>query len=237
MAKIDFYLTNIDYIDEFDGNHRGIVRLWGRTKKGENICVTDSTFSSYFWAIIEKKELVKKLKDRILATKIQETKRVAHVRAVSLEKKKHLGEEVYALKIEVNNPKDISSIREDVKKMKGVVSCVETDISLTQRYLIDKNITPLSLCVVEGEEIESNYRVKVLDAKIVSPTEGEQLESPKILAFDIEVYNLRRNPIDDEDPIVMISVFGSGGYQKTILWKHCLHSTIFEFAMPIPSVS
>tara|TARA_Y100000310_G_scaffold334089_1_gene412991 strand:+ start:5049 stop:7523 length:2475 start_codon:yes stop_codon:yes gene_type:complete len=219
MAKIDFYLTNIDYIDEFDGNHRGIVRLWGRTKKGENICVTDSTFSSYFWAIIEKKELVKKLKDRILATKIQETKRVAHVRAVSLEKKKHLGEEVYALKIEVNNPKDISSIREDVKKMKGVVSCVETDISLTQRYLIDKNITPLSLCVVEGEEIESNYRVKVLDAKIVSPTEGEQLESPKILAFDIEVYNLRRNPIDDEDPIVMISVFGSGGYQKTILWK------------------
>ena len=219
MVKIEFYPISLDYIDEFEGSHRGIIRLFGRTKKGKRICVLDRGFSNYFWAVVERKEVVKKLEEKILALKIQERRRVTYATEVALERKKHLGQEVYALKIKVNNPRDIMPLREEIRNMEGVKDCLEIDIPFVHRYMREKKIDALSLCEVEGEEIESNYHSQVIESKSIKQIGEDILEKPKILSFDIEVYNVRRSPNDDEDPILMIAFCGNDGFEKTIVWK------------------
>ena len=69
MDLIEFYPLSVDYIDEFSGNHRGIIRLFGRTKDGQRICVLDRSFSNYFWVTLENKGAVKSVKEEILDLK------------------------------------------------------------------------------------------------------------------------------------------------------------------------
>ena len=219
MDLIEFYPLSVDYIDEFSGNHRGIIRLFGRTKDGQRICVLDRSFSNYFWVTLENKGAVKSVKEEILDLKIHERKRVAYATEVSLEKKKYLGKEVYALKVEVNNPRDIMPLREEIRKMGGVVTCLEIDIPFVQRYMREMKLNALALCAVEGEEIENSYRSLTFEATNIKQIGEEILENPKVLSFDIEVYNARRSPNEEEDPILMIAFSGSDGFEKTIVWK------------------
>ncbi len=218
--KLDFFPLTADYIDEPDGAHRGVIRLFGRSSEGDRVCVLDSSFSAYFWVILEDKEFAVKLKKKILGLKIAESRRTAYATNVEILKKKHLSKDVYALKVEVNNPKDIGPIREEIKSVKGVVTCLETDVPFVRRYFNDRKLEPLKLCTVEGDEVESNYTVKkVINAKSVKEKENGTLDKPKVLGFDIEVYSKRRSPNEDVDPVLMIAFYGSGGYKKVITWK------------------
>ncbi len=220
MTKLEFYPLTVDYIDNTSAGNRGVIRLFGRTPKGERVCVLDSTFSQYFWAILESKEKASKAIDKILGFKIEEGKRNSYATEVTIHNKKFLAEDVCALKIEVNNPRDVKVLRKEVEKIEGVEKCIETDIPFIRRYLIDKNINPLVLCSAEGDEVESSYAVeKVINVKKIGQEEGSTIEKPKILSFDIEVYNKRRYPKEGVDPIVMVSFYGTGDYKKTITWK------------------
>jgi DNA polymerase elongation subunit (family B) len=220
MQKTEFYPLSIDYYDDFDSDGEGVIRLFGRTLDGKRICVLDDSFSHYFWAIIENKKNAGKLADKILELNIKETKRVSKALNVTLHEKKFLGEKVHALQIEVNNPKAISSIYEKVKRMEGVTKCLEIDITFVKRYLMDKNIIPLVKTSVEGVEVKKDYEVDlVLDGKNITQEASTVDFLPRILAFDIEVYNKRRSPNSDEDPIVMLSFYGKDNYKKVITWK------------------
>jgi len=220
MVNLDFYPLTVDYIDEVAGANRGIIRLFGRCPDGKRICVLDSNFSAYFWVILDEKEHAEKIKKKLLALKIPELRRTAYVTNVEIKKKKHLSKDVCALKVEVNNPKDVSVIREEIKKWKEISNLLELDIPYVRRYLIDSKIEPLSLCTVEGEETESSYTVdSVINAKKVVSKENGFLDKPKVLGFDIEVYSKHRFPNDELDPILMVALYGNDGYKKTILWK------------------
>ncbi|MDP3917372.1 MAG: DNA-directed DNA polymerase [Nanoarchaeota archaeon] len=218
MENIDFYPLTIDYIDGHEGG-RGIIRIFGRTPDGKRICVLDHEFSHYFWVILEDKKNASKIKDKILSLKIKEPRRLAYATDASIHNKKYLSEDVCAIKVEVNNPKDVTSLRHAIKEMNGVRGCKETDIPFHKRYLIDKKIDPLSLCNVSGEEIESNYTVdKVISINEICQKDGGYLEEPRVLSFDIEVYNKKRVPNSDEDPIVMIAFYGKN-FKKVIVSK------------------
>jgi DNA polymerase, archaea type len=220
MVKLEFYPLTIDYMDDVLSGSRGVIRLFGRTQKGDNVCIFDSSFSQYFWAILENKEKASKITDKILGIKIQENKRNVYATEVSIHKKKFLEKEVYALKIEVNNPKDVDILRKNVEKIEGVEKCMETDIPFVRRYLADKKIVPLVLCHVEGDETETSYKAEItVNAKKIFQDESGIIEKPNILSFDIEVYNKRRSPKEDSDPILMVSFYGTNNYKKTITWK------------------
>ena len=220
MVNLDFYPLTVDYIDEVAGANRGIIRLFGRCPDGKRICVMDSNFSAYFWVIVDEKEHAEKVKKKLLDLKIPELRRTAYVTNVEIKEKKHLSKDVCALKVEVNNPKDVSVIREEIKKWKEIVDMLELDIPYVRRYLMDSKIEPLSLCSVEGEETESSYTVDhVVNAKKVVSKENGFLDKPNVLGFDIEVYSKHRFPNDEVDPILMIALYGNDGFEKTILWK------------------
>ncbi len=220
MVKVDFYPLTVDYFDEIGSAHRGVVRIFGRDSEGNKICVEDKTYSAYFWIVLEDKTYAEPIKKKLMKLKIAEVRRNAYVTNVEIMKKKHLAENVDVLKVEVNNPKDVSVIREEIKSWDGITNFLELDIPFTRRYLVDKKIEPLSLCTVEGEEIESNYRVSnVINAKIVIPKENGYMAKPRVLGFDIEVYSKHRFPNNEVDPILMVALYGSDGYKKTFVWK------------------
>jgi len=222
MVKLEFYPLDVDYIDDPGRGGKGIIRIFGITADGKRVCALDDSFNHYFWVIPEEKSLASGISKKILELKVKEERRIAYATDAEIKKKKYLANEVDAIKVEVNNPKDIHILRERIIRMPGVDKdkILEIDIPFYRRYLIDKKISPLILCEVEGEEVESNYTVDcVLKVKKLKQREGELIKEPKMLAYDIEVYNKKRTPNEEKDPVLMVSFYGSGGFKKTIIWK------------------
>ena len=137
--KVQFYPLDVDSI-EYEG--KSAIRIFGRTKDDKRICVIDSTFEPYFYAIPLKEEITKVKWNIADLNCVKDTKTV---------KKKLLGEEVEAIQIITNDSKDVPSLKHDGKKKWGGLKVLESDISFYRRYLIDKWITTISLCEVEGE--------------------------------------------------------------------------------------
>ncbi len=206
--KLQFYPLDIDSID-YEGS--SAVRIFGRTKEGKRICIIDNTFKPYFYAIPIQEELTKIKWNIADINGVQDTKTV---------KKRFFGEEVNAIQVIANESKDVPTLRHDVKRKWGIQKVLESDIPFYRRYLIDKKITTLSLCEVEGEELELNLNADlIIKASSIKQIGEDIIPNPKVLAFDIETYNIQRIPREDIDPIVMIGFTGSDGFKKVLTWK------------------
>lgn len=206
--KVQFYPLDIDST-EYEGSTAIII--FGRTKEGKRICIIDDTFNPYFWAIPMQEEISKISWNVADLNGVQDTKTID---------KKLLGKEVKAVKIIANDPKDIPTLRHDVKRKWGVQKVLESDIPFYRRYIIDKKITPLALCEVEGEELELNLEVDLsIKATSIKQISEEIIQNPKVLAFDIETYNIQTIPRENIDPVVMIGFSGSDGFKKVLTWK------------------
>ncbi|MFH1774402.1 MAG: DNA-directed DNA polymerase [Methanobacteriota archaeon] len=153
------------------------------------------------------------------------------IKDVLLEDKKFFGRDLKALKVVLEHPQDVPRFREMIKNIEGVEMISEHDILFVRRYLIDRDIAPLSWIEVEGEK--SNTLVKSLDEtnlpsnkllgnelKLtkISPVEGK-FPDLKVLAFDTEVYNPKGAPKERVDPIIMISLASNTGLRKVLTWK------------------
>jgi DNA polymerase, archaea type len=218
MLHTEFFLLDVDYVTGSTG--RGIIRLFGRTVDEKRVCVYDDHFEPYFYVLPRQKQEIRALMEKLKALKINEPSRIAHVTRVELEKKKLLGHDVDVVKVFVNNPKDVKVLRGEMRHFKEVLEVYEADIPFYRRYLIDKNITPLTFCVAQGEEIEENVRADVvLKASLVQQKGEVFMKNPRILGFDIEVSSPHKSPDGTKDPIVMVAFYGSDGYSKIITWK------------------
>ena len=218
MAKIQFFPMDIDSVTNPIG--KGMIRLFGRTIKGERVCILDDSFEPYFWIIPKSKTEVDRFRRKIEAVKVKENDRLSFVTKTEVYEKKYMGKDITAIKVFVNNPKDVPIIKDSVKGMGETEAKKEIDIPFYRRYLIDKGVSPLVLCEVDGKEVESSLGVDyVIESKEIKQVAEETIKKPKILAFDIEVYNVRRSPIEEEDPIIMIAFSGNDGYKKVLTWK------------------
>ena len=212
--KLQFYPIDITY--KIVANKASIL-LFGRTTKGEQICVFDDSFTPYFYAIPEKgKE--EQVKDEINKIEIEDKENIISVLKTESEKKKYLGKEVTAIKIFTRHPRNISILRSKIKEMPQIKYVLEADIPFIRRYLIDKGITPLTLTTVEGENYNLKSRVPVIKAETIIQEETT-LKDPRILAFDIETYSPAKGRIlAKEHPIIMLSFYGKD-FKKVITWK------------------
>lgn len=218
MEKIQFFPMDIDSVTNPVG--KGMIRLFGRTTNGERVCVLDDSFEPYFWVIPKERTEVEKFREKIDGIKVKDKDRLAFVTRTEIHEKKYMGKDVTAIKVFVNNPKDVPIIKSNVKIMDETEAKKEIDIPFYRRYLIDKGISPLVLCEIDGKKVESSLDVDyVIESKDIKQVADETIKKPKILALDIEVYNLRRSPIEEEDPIIMVAFSGNDGYKKVITWK------------------
>ncbi len=212
MAGFQFYLLDISY-KIVDGVP--LIYLFGKTASNEKVCVVDNSFKPYFYVVPKKGEGLKERLKRLSLEKEGEKFEVVDAEEV---RKMQAEKEVTVLKVSVNTPKAVPVLREEIKAWAEVQSINEYDILFVRRYLIDKNITPLTLLTVEGEYIVERMRVPVLKAERIEPTSDDFLKNPRILALDIETYGPVDKNAEKENPIVMAG-FYARNFKKVVTWK------------------
>ena len=217
MVKIQFYPYDMNYKDV---NDRSVVYLFGRASNGKRITVIDDTFSPYFLVQPKREEDIESLMAKIEKLKLEEEDKdkceVLETKSVT---KKLLGKETNLIKIYVNVHKAISKISKIIQEWDAVKELHESDVPFLRRYLVDNEITPITLVEAEGEFVNQKSRVDVFKAENIKQFSEDAIKEPRMLGFDIETYNPAGKGIEPEKyPIIMVS-FYSKDYEKVITWK------------------
>src|SRR3989338_256988 len=211
--KIRFFPVELTYRIE---NDRAVIHIFGRTEKNEQTCVIDDNFEPYFYVVPKKGKDVQEKLEKI---RVEREKEISAVTRTETIQKKFLGRDVEAIKVYTRLPRDVPIIRETIKDLDIIESANEYDIQFRIRYLIDKNITPLTLTEAEGDFVSQRSRVPVFKAVNIKQYSDDSLEKPRVLAFDIETYSPAGKVIaPDKNPIIMLSFYGEN-FEKVITWK------------------
>lgn len=185
------FLLDVDYVVR--GN-TPVVRIWGKTAKGVNIMAEDRTFRPYFYVDPKGKpeSVAAKLKGLTVEGNVPET--------IEVVTRQLLGKEKQVIKVTVTIPADVPKFREHIKDWEESREEYEYDIPFARRYIIDKRLTPLGWCVIEGE-----------DAGTVKPLDREDYPALSILAFDLELVEE-----ENSDTIIMLSLADNRGFKKVL---------------------
>lgn len=195
---------------------KAVIHLFGKTEDGKQVCILDGNFQPYFY-VIPKKEFDAKEKLEKLSIE-RDNFRYSVVKTEQI-KKNYMGREVDAIKVYTNLPRDVPVIKDLIKEWEFIKSIHEYDILFTRRYLIDKNIIPMTLYEAEGEFIKSNLKIPAFKAEKIEQTADVTLTKPKILSLDIETYTPSNKTIEPEkNPIIMVALYGEN-FKKVITWK------------------
>jgi len=211
--NIKFYFYDVRHV-LIDG--KSCIELYGINKEGNKLCIVDE-FNPYFYAEIDNDLLI----DKISKLNIKDGDDEISVLSVHKINKKILGIDKELIKIVCNKNSDIHKIRNEIKY--AVLNTYEFDIPYTRRYLVDKQITPLTelslVCDELGSEDDLIPRYKLNEIEFSSnKVDGNLVNTLKILAIDIETYYSDGGIDDFTEPILMIS-FYSNNFKKVITWK------------------
>ena len=201
-ARVEFYLLDIDY------DSKGAVMLFGRTESGKRVIAKDNGYKFYFYFLGGDLEDIKK---RMEFVKL--SNEGYEIVKTEMCKKNFFDRGVEALKVYVNHPAAVRYVREEFEG----IEIKEADINLGKKYLIDKNITPLTLCAAEGY-LENVKGIDVIEHAKVEPVEGNFISNLRLLSLDIEVYGFSGHFDDVDDPILMIGLRGNN-FERVLTWK------------------
>ncbi|MBT3304385.1 hypothetical protein HN592_03505 [Candidatus Woesearchaeota archaeon] len=217
--KISFFPLDVLYkvLDD-----KPVIHLIGKTDKGEKVCLIDRTFQPYFYAEVDNIEVT----DKISKLSFEEEGRTIKVVSVKQVKKNVLGQERALIKITCQLPRDIPKVRNAIKD--ATLNTFEYDIKFTQKYLLDKGITPLNRLEAEVKKVPFNLNIPCFEIQSLEGTDTP-LTDLNVLAIDIETYNpLGKRFIPEEHPILMIALY-SKKFKKVITWKPFKDNKDVEF--------
>ncbi|WP_423793087.1 DNA polymerase domain-containing protein [Methanocaldococcus indicus] len=164
-----------------------------------NSILKDREFKPYFYVELYKdkieKDDVEKIKEFLLKEDL-----LKFVEKIEIVKKRILKEEKEILKIISVHPQRVPKLRK-IKEYEDVKEIYEHDIPFAKRYLIDKDIVPMTYFDFGNNRVVSRDIPKL-----------------KMVAFDIEVYNEGYEPKPKNDAIIMASFWDENG-GKVITYK------------------
>ena len=215
------FLLDVDYLTEQaeTGQEQPVIRLWCKSRTGEDFIVLDNSFEPYFYAFPTRSSTLygravdlADVKRSIEELAIPRLDKTLQVKRVDYCERKILGVPHRGLKIVTYQPRDVPILREEVRELGLTV--LEADILFAIRYMIDHQLRPFGGVSVEGEEIagDSGYPPgrKVLLASRVTHKELSEVALPplKVLAFDSEmaVGKGQGMPSAQRDPIIILSI-------------------------------
>jgi|TARA_Y100000310_G_scaffold345431_1_gene464926 DNA polymerase elongation subunit (family B) len=211
--KIRFFPLDVMYkvIDE-----KPVIHLFGRTIDNKQICILYEDFEPYFYVIPKKGSNIIEQLENFKITRNNQTYAITKVEAV---KKKYFGKDVDAVKVFTKLPRDVPVISNELRNLSSIESINENDILFARRFLIDKNIIPLTLYEVEGTFGTQNLKVPAFKADKIEPFGTETFLKPRILSIDIETYTpLYKEIAPEKNPIIMLSLYAKD-FQKVFVWK------------------
>ena len=146
----------LDY-ECFDYQNKNYMKIFGKIFGDKKVCAIDNC-DIYFWVILKRgvgDKKIKEIEDKLKKIKLGEDKRDIKVIKTEVHYKKFLGQDVKAIKIFVENFKDISKIVEKINKI-GIHEIDKirgTDIPHITRYIIEKKLVPLTWYNVKCENL------------------------------------------------------------------------------------
>ncbi|MEK6862495.1 MAG: 3'-5' exonuclease, partial [Nanoarchaeota archaeon] len=154
MAIIDFFPIDVDYVTK---NEKSFILIFGRTIDGKRIAVIDENYEPYFYVVPKDKTLARNLASKLEKLNFKIKERTIFVKKIDIVQKKFLGKDAAALKIFINDTRNISKVKDYIRGFGEVSQIYESDLPVYRKYLIDKKINPLLLTPVEGGEVKENY--------------------------------------------------------------------------------
>ncbi len=205
-------ILDIDYVTYED---KPVIRLF--SKKGDkNIVLLDETFEPYLYVVPE--DDVKKCQKQIL-------KSLDDVKIEEVVKKDFQVEKTF-LKVTFLNPQQLTKSRDTLRDLNQVAHIREYDIPFYRRYLMDRDVIPMTEVRACGEKIDSFLKLdsKKQDLEIIKLTKpleriNNDLQDFRILSFDLEVRNPHGMPNPEVDEIIMIGVASNFGINQVISTK------------------
>ncbi len=192
---LEFWLLDITYTVVRDSPE---VVMYGITRSGERVTVTDGSFRPYFYVL---GEVDPSAAQRALS-------KAAPIEGVEAVERRYFGRPTRALRVVARRPPDVRELREVARSLPGAVDVLEADIRFYMRYMIDTGVLPSAWNMVEVDE---GGRARA------PPTPLGDYRIPRdlrVMAFDIEVYNPRGSPDPSQDPIVAIAVATNAGHRE-----------------------
>ncbi len=184
-----------------------IARIFCTDEKGEKIEVLYKDFVPYFYV------LPKKGKEKELKELIQKKKFPTKILSIE-EVEKFVGKEKrILLKINVENPRKILKVREQIKDLEIVEETYEYSFSFYKRFLIDTGIIPMRWIKVAGNFVT---RKKFIADKI-EVLEKDEIPKLRIVAFDTEWVEEK-----NKNRLIMLSLVSNEGFKKVLTtekWK------------------
>ena len=204
-------ILDIDYVT-FE--EKPVIRLF--SKDGDkNIVLIDDTFEPYLYVMSDNLDECKsEIEDKIDVVKVETVT------------KKDFQVETQFLKVTFKHPQDLAKNRDALRDLENVIQIREFDIPFYRRYLMDRDVIPMTEVVAVGEEVDSflNLDSEKQDVTIIKLTQNlkcveENPQKFRILSFDLEVRNPHGMPNSDEDEIIMIGVASNFGVIQVISTK------------------
>ena len=204
-------ILDIDYVTHED---KPVIRLF--SKDGDkNVILLDDTFEPYLYVVSDD------IDDCM--SRIQESLDVVSVEKIV---KKDFQIEKEFIKVTFIHPQELAKNRDKLRDIEGVLQIREFDIPFYRRYLMDRDVIPMTEVIAVGEEIDSflDLDSKKQDIQIIRLTERlkrveEYPQKFRILSFDLEVRNPHGMPNSEEDEIIMIGVASNFGVNQVISTK------------------
>lgn len=206
----DVVILDIDYITHDD---KPVIRLFSKDND-KNIVLIDDTFKPYLYVLADEidkciDEINENLED-VLVERVM---------------KKDFQVETEFIKVTFTHPQELAKNRETLRDLEYVIQIREFDIPFYRRYLMDRDIIPMTKVHAVGEKLESFGKLKSDDIEIIKLTsELERVENNpqdfRIMSFDLEVRNPHGMPDSEVDEIIMIGVSSNFGVSEVISTKN-----------------
>lgn len=206
-------VLDIDYVTE---DEKPVIRLFAKENEN-NVILIDDSFEPYLYVIPA--DDMDECKSQIIE-EIPDVK-VEHV------VKKDFQKETDFLKLIFKHPQSLAKHRDTLRSLSQVDDIREFDIPFYRRYLINKNIVPMTKIKVKCESVDSfgSLDSNKLDVELFKITDdavlvSENADDFRILSFDLEVRNPHGMPNSEEDEIIMIGIASNFGIKQVISTKN-----------------
>ncbi len=186
-------------------NGKPIVRLFGKTADGKNVCAFHDKKIPYFYIHPPKKELFNAIAE--LERLGMDVEIVEKFLPIGYQEKP-----TRVLKISGTDPSKVPEMK-DMAKEYGTP--YEADIMFKYRYMVDNKIKGMEWVRVEGKQVfTKTVKCKAIDAEKIEPIEDKGNVPLKYLALDIECVPREERIVEAEkDPIIMISLSFAPAYK------------------------
>lgn len=187
-VELEGIIVDIDYTSVED---RSIIRMAFKSN-GKVHTLLDPSFHPYFYL----NPFNQNLDPATIAEMsiIHEGERIG-IHSATKTRLNIRGKETTMIRIEANNTRSIPRLSEHLSEFG---TRYEYDILFWKRYLIDRNVSPLTGAKVKAHRDSGNLIVDEIKATNVEPNLTH-------LCFDIETYNPTTSPRPEIDPCIMIS--------------------------------